>query len=71
MLDDRSASDELAAIAERLAALAASSDEPDLIGRELGAIRAQLRALAAENAKVGAQLAVSLGLSTASGEPLH
>ena len=71
MLDDQTAAAELAAIADRLAALAASGDEPDLIGAELGAIRAQLRLLATHNAEIGARLAASLGLTPASSEQLH
>jgi hypothetical protein len=51
---------ELAAIQARLAALA---DAPaGATAPELGAIRARLRELAAENEQVGERLAVSLGL---------
>lgn len=71
MVDDKSAAEELAAIADRLAALAASGDEPDSIGRELGAIRALLRTLALENANVGARLATNLGLTAADDRQLH
>jgi hypothetical protein len=53
---------ELEAIGARLAAMASEGGSADVIGAELGAIRAQLRALAEQNAEVGARLAVVLGL---------
>ena len=56
-----SVEDDVAAIHARLAALA--SRPPDAsVAQELGAIRAQLRELAAANDEVGERLAVSLGL---------
>ena len=61
---------EAAAIHARLAALA--SRPPDAqVARELGAIRAQLREMAKENAEIGEQLAVTLGLRPAPGSPRH
>lgn len=65
MLDDQTVASELAAIAERLKALAAGGEPPLALGTELGAIRAQLRMLAAENAEVAARLGASLGLAPA------
>ena len=53
---------ELAEIGDRLAGLARQGGDADTIGPELGAIRAQLRLLAEQNAEVGARLAVTLGL---------
>lgn len=55
---------EVAAIHARLAALA--SRPPDVrVAQELGAIRAQLRELAKENAEIGERLALILGLKSA------
>ena len=58
---DASVAADVAAIHARLAALA---DEPhrDGVAEELGAIRAQLQALATANAEVGDRLAAALGL---------
>jgi hypothetical protein len=56
---------ELDAIVERLAALASTEGDADAIGEELGAIRAQLRLLAKDNAEVGARLGEILGLRQA------
>lgn len=53
---------ELAEIGDRLAGLARQGGDAHTIGPELGAIRAQLRLLAEQNAEVGARLAVTLGL---------
>lgn len=68
MPEDAAVAGELAAIADRLKALTASTDDRDTIAQELGAIRAHLRVLAQENAHVGARLARSLGLDN---EPLQ
>jgi hypothetical protein len=62
MLTDVDVARELEEIGARLAALASDGGNADVIGAELGAIRAQLRVLAQENAEVGARLAVVLGL---------
>jgi len=69
--EDAAVAGELAAITNRLKALAASTEDRDTIAQELGAIRAQLRLLAAENAEVGERLARSLGLESPPVEPLH
>lgn len=68
MPEDAAVAGELAAITDRLKALAASTDDRETIAQELGAIRAHLRALARENAYVGARLARSLGLDS---EPMQ
>ena len=52
---------EVAAIKDRLAALAADPNGPG-VAEELGAIRAQLKLLAESNAEIGQRLAESLGL---------
>jgi hypothetical protein len=59
---DAVVADELARIGARLAALASDAGDSNTVGAELGAIRAQLRLLAEQNAEVGARLAVALGL---------
>jgi hypothetical protein len=60
---------ELDEIGARLAALRDGDADAPLIGPELGAIRAQLRILATQNAEVGKRLARVLGLdSTPGGE---
>jgi C4-dicarboxylate-specific signal transduction histidine kinase len=69
--EDAAVAGELAAITDRLKALASSPEDRDTIAQELGAIRAQLRLLAQENAEVGERLARSLGLESPAGEPLH
>jgi hypothetical protein len=61
-LSDAALAAELALIGSQLEALASSGSDAETIGPELGAIRAQLRVLAQQNAEVGARLGVSLGL---------
>jgi hypothetical protein len=61
-VDDAAVAGEVAAIAERLRALAAEPPSPT-IGPELGQIRAELRRLAQENDEVGRRLAIPLGLA--------
>ena len=62
MLDDAVVAAELAAIADRLRDLAADGADQETVGRELGAIRAELRLLANENAEVAARLGAPLAL---------
>jgi hypothetical protein len=54
---------EIAAIGERLAALAAMGGDAETIGPELGAIRAHLRLLAEQNEEVAARLGPALDLN--------
>jgi hypothetical protein len=65
---DAAIAQELAEIGERLAGLAAGAADADSIGAELGAIRAQLRLLALDNAEIGARLGEALGLQLPAGD---
>jgi len=53
---DAEVAEELDGIVERLAALATQGGDAELLGKELGAIRAHLRLLAEENEEVRARL---------------
>jgi len=63
-LSDAAIARELAEISARLAALHDPGTEANLIGPELGAIRAQLRLLAEQNAEVRSRLGDSLDLDS-------
>jgi hypothetical protein len=56
-------SEELEAIAYRLAAMASGPPNPVLVAEEIEEIRAELRRLADRNAQVRAQLLAVLGLT--------
>jgi hypothetical protein len=60
---------EIAAIGERLAALASMGGDAETIGPELGAIRAHLKVLAEQNEEVAARLGPILGVAV--DNPLH
>ena len=62
---DAAVGEELAHIAQRLAALASDNETNTSVGAELEAIRTQLRQLAEDNAEVGARLGAALGLQAA------
>jgi hypothetical protein len=64
-MDDAAIAGELAAIGERLQALAAEPASPGL-GEELGSIRGDLRRLALENDEVGRRLGEQLSLRSPS-----
>ncbi|HEY3540904.1 MAG TPA: hypothetical protein VGK79_00025 [Gaiellaceae bacterium] len=57
---DAQVAEELDEIVERLATLATQGGDAELLGRELGAIRAHLRVLAEENDEVRARLGSAL-----------
>lgn len=60
-MTDLEVAEEVAAIRDRLAALAADPERPD-VAEELGALRAQLRRLALANETIGRRLAEQLDL---------